>query len=295
MANVNNWMSNLATHAQACIICHEDFSHTRRAGGWCSCGVNVCVPCYHSSVSMAQADIEARRGPRNRNGVAPIVQRGDVGGVSLLVIRCPSCAHTIPPVTVMDKFRVNVGLNAVMQNMHTLKTAIDSDNAIAATRSAEAAEVRADRDRLRERLCVCEQQLMDATRNLSAIRGIVATTATQPGSPIADTEVDPPSSSSEEDDFSCEYARAVEKEVLDLMLRYKTNETMRLLYFYQFGRFPDLEQGRHDMARDIAADKEFNEPMGYVRRRESGRADRMRARRGLERGPSAGRRALQPQ
>ena len=295
MSNVNSWMSNSAAQAQACIICHEDFSPTRRAGGWCHCGVNVCLPCYHSSVSMAQRDIDARRGSRNRNGVAPIVQTADVGGVSVDVIRCPSCAHTIPPHTVMDKFRVNVGLNAVMQNMHTLKTAIDADNATAATRSAEAAETRADRDRLRERLCVCEQQLIDANRNLSAIRGIVATTVTQPGSPAADPEDDPPSSPSEGGDFSSEYARAVEKEVLDLMLRYKTNETMRILYFYQFGRFPDLEQGRHDMARDIAADKEFNEPLGYVRRRESGRAERMRARRGLDRGPGAGRRALHPQ
>eukprot|EP00966_Prymnesium_polylepis_P076013 1762370-Prymnesium_polylepis.1 len=56
----------------------------------------------------------------------------------------------------------------------------------------------------------------------------------------------------------------------------------------------EAQLGTLDMARDIATDKKCAHPQGYVARRERGRAERMRARRGLDRGPNHARRATGP-
>jgi hypothetical protein len=169
-----------------------------------------------------------------------------------------------------------------------LKAAIGADKVIYDARSADMEDMRNERDRLREQLSGCEHALHEATRDLNAIRSIVAPAPAQPASLVYNPEVDPPSSPSVDGDFSNGYNDAIHAEIGALMARHKTNEAMRRAYYYAFGSYPAQEQGRFDMAHDIAADKEFNEPEGYVRRRESGRAERVRSRQALQRGPRRG-------
>lgn len=286
MANCANWLDGFAQSAPACILCTEDLRFpTRPAVGWCDCGVCVCRPCFVSGVSMTSVAINARRRPSNLSGDAPIITIGPAGEK---LIRCPSCSREILANRVDGLVRMNTGLNAMTEQIEQLKAVIHADKLIADATAAAMSVMSAESEQLKNQLAVCESSLMIANRSLSAIRGIVEVTPTQPASPVVeeyDTSLDPPSSPSVDGDFSAEYDAIIRAEVASLMERYATNEDMRLVYYNVFDKYPEPEQGRYDMARDIAAEKEFNQAAGCVHRHESGRAERMRKRRAVQRGP----------